>query len=90
MEEATARNEDIYVTVMLDEMALHQNLFFDGNTFQGGVEFGSVVMPDCLTPELATEALCFMAVPQKFRWKIPLGFFLIHRLNATGIVHYTA
>ena len=34
--------------------------------------------------EVATEALCFMAVAINDSWKIPIGFFFIRSLNSTG------
>ena len=60
---------------------MFQNLEFNGKQFSGGIDFGTEDQPECLKPELATDALVFMAVSQKWKVKIPLGFFLINRLN---------
>ena len=85
LERLVKQSDSLWVTVIFDEMKLHTHVAYDGRDFDGLVDVGEELdIPDCLRSEYATDALVFMAVPQKLPWKLPLGFFLINRLTSKG------
>ncbi|GFN81277.1 THAP domain-containing protein [Plakobranchus ocellatus] len=63
------------VCVMFDAVSIKKECVYDGKTgsFTGGVNF--VKYMDSKS-EMATEALPFIVVRVKGRWKLPFGYFL--------------
>ncbi|GFO42518.1 THAP domain-containing protein 9 [Plakobranchus ocellatus] len=63
------------VCVMFDAMSIKKECVYDGKTgsFAGGVNFAKYMDSKS---EMATEALFFMVVGVKGRWKMPFGYFL--------------
>jgi hypothetical protein len=59
--------------IVVDEMAIRQQLLFNNNKFYGTVEFGTDHSEDVDNVPLAKETLAFMAVGINDSWKIPVG-----------------
>ena len=66
--------------LIMDEMALRQHTEFDGNRYHGFIDMGTEIDGDNLP--VAKEALCFMIVPLKGHWKLPVAYYLIDGLAA--------
>ena len=58
---------------MVDEMAIKQQIEWDGKNFVGFVDIGSGVDDD--TAPVATEALVLLVVSLNGHLKVPVGFF---------------
>ena len=73
---------------MMDEMAIRQQLEWDGNKFRGYIDMGTCLDDDSMP--LAKEALTFMVVGVNDSFKVPIGYFLIDGLGGTeraNLVH---
>lgn len=62
------------------EMAIRQQVEWDGQSYSGYVDFGSGVDDDTLP--VAKEVLVFLVVSVTEHWKIPVAYFLIDGLTA--------
>lgn len=71
----------IYCALVLDEMAIRQNIEWDGSNYHGYVNFDIDLDSDQL--DIANECLVFMLVAINERWKLPVGYFLSKHLNST-------
>jgi hypothetical protein len=74
------KGKNTICNIVVDEMAIRQQLLFNNNRFDGSVEFGADHSEDVDNVPLAKEALVFMAVGINNSWKIPVGYFLISGL----------
>lgn len=72
--EANTKNYKIICSLVMDEMAIRQQVQFDGNKYYGFVNCGVSLDADTI-PE-AKEALVLMLVALNSSWKIPIGYFL--------------
>ena len=59
-----------------------KHLQFDGKKFVGNVDLGEEEEKE--NTGLAGKSLTFMAVALNSNWKVPLGYFFIKSLSATG------
>lgn len=78
-------SKSVIVNLVLDEMAIREQVIFHQGTFHGGVDYGTIQESghDNDSLRTATNALVFMAVSLNDSWKIPIGYFLIHSLNGS-------
>jgi len=67
--------------LMMDEVAIRQQLEWDGKRFCGYIDMGTGIDDD--TMPLAKEALTFMVVGFNHCFKLPVGYFLIAGLGGT-------
>lgn len=81
VEDEKAKNREVFVQLVQDEMSIRKKIDFKNGQFLGCVDLGFGVPPDDTTPA-ATEAFVIMAVGVNSAWKIPLGYFMINSLNA--------
>ncbi|VEN63851.1 unnamed protein product, partial [Callosobruchus maculatus] len=79
--EASQENKRIFCSLVFDEMSIYNKIESDGRKTYGYVDLGTGSEAD--TGEEATEALVFMLVALNSHWKIPVGYFLINKLNAS-------
>ena len=77
-----ASGEEIFINLVVDEMCIMKHLQFDGKKFVGNVDLGEEEEKE--NTGLAGESLTFMAVALNSNWKVPLGYFFIKSLSATG------
>ena len=66
-------------SLIMDEVAIHRKIDFDGVKFHGQIDMGTELDDDALP--VAKEALVFMVVDLKSSWKLPVGYFLINGLG---------
>ena len=71
---------EIPFTLVYDEMNIKIHLDFDGKRSYGFVDTGKELPQK--RGEKAKEALVFLVVPMNKPYKIPLGYFLVNKLNA--------
>ena len=69
----------LFATLIIDEMAIRKHIEFDGERFSGVVNVGKAFA--CNEENVAKEALVFLLVGINKSWKIPVGYFLIDKLN---------
>jgi hypothetical protein len=71
-------------SLMLDGMSLRKELQWDAssNEIVGCVDLGGIV-EGSEDPQIATEALVFMAVGMNAPWKIPIAYFFTTGLNGS-------
>lgn len=74
-------NKPVICSLMLDEMAIRQQLDFDGQKYYGRVDLGTGLEYDSL--EMAKECLVFMVVSMNENWKIPIGYFQTSSLTGS-------
>ena len=67
-------------SLVIDEMAIRQHVEFDGKRYHGYVDLGTGIDSDDLP--VAKEALCYMIVPLKGNWKLPVAYYIIDGLGA--------
>ena len=67
-------------SLIMDEMAIRQQVEWDGNKYHGFVDMGTELDDDCLP--VAKEALTLMVVSHKSSFKVPIGYFLIDGLGS--------
>lgn len=68
-------------SLIMDEMAIKKHVEWNGKKQVGYINYGVDMDSDAL-PE-ATEAIVFLVVAVNCRWKLPVAYFLITRLNAS-------
>lgn len=68
--------------LLFDEMAIKQQIDFDGEKNWGYIDIG--FDSSGFEVEPASEALVLMVVPHNLSWKLPIGYFLIKCLNGVG------
>ena len=61
-------------------MAIRQHVEFDGKRYHGYVDLGTGIDSDDLP--VAKEALCYIIVPLKGNWKLPVAYYIIDGLGA--------
>lgn len=67
-------------SLIMDEIAIRKHVEWDGNKYHGYVDLGlNDVQTD--NSEQASQALVLLLVSQTERWKLPVGFFLIHSMT---------
>ena len=66
--------------LIMDEMAIRQQVEWDGNKYHGYIDVGSELDDDCLP--MAKEAFVFMVVGINDSFKLPVGYFLIDGLGS--------
>lgn len=71
----------IICAFLMDEMAIRQHLEYDGQTYHGRVDLVNGLNSDSL--EIAKECFVFMVVSVNEHWKLPLGYFLVSKLNSS-------
>lgn len=71
-------NHSVFSLIM-DEMAIRQEVEWDGNKYHGFIDMGTELDDDCLP--VAKEALTLMVVSHKSAFKVPVGYFLINGLG---------
>lgn len=76
---ATKEGKPALCSLIMDEMAVRQQVKWDGNKFHGYVDMGSEIGDDSLP--MAKEALMFMVASVNGTWKLPVGYFLIADLG---------
>lgn len=76
-----AEKKPVVINLVLDEMAIRDQLIYNEGRFHGGVDLGNE--DDCGSNDdtHATNALVFMAVSLNGSWKVPIGYFLIRSLS---------
>ena len=75
--------KQVYCSLVLDEMKIKKNVWFNGRVFTGYVDLGEGCDASDEN-EIATEALVFMVNCLNGHWKFPVAFFFINKLNANG------
>lgn len=78
---ASANGKTILCSLMMDEVAIRQQVEWDGQKYHGYIDMGTQLDHDTL-PE-AKNALTFMVVAVNDQWKLPVGYFLIDGLCGT-------
>ena len=68
--------------LIVDAMAIRKQTLWDqkNQKYSGFVNYGPIIPEDPET--LASEALVFMLVGTRTRWKCPIGYFLADKINA--------
>lgn len=69
----------LFGALIMDEMAIRQQVEFDGQKFCGNCDLGDNI--DIEEHNVAKEALVFLVVGINELWKIPVGYFLINSLT---------
>lgn len=73
----------IFCNLVIDEIAIRQQVVYDGNRYYGYVDLGidSIDNSDIDNPRLTKSALVFMAVALNGHWEVPVGYFFIDSMN---------
>lgn len=75
---------DIICNLVVDEMAIREQVIYSNDKFYGTVDLGTNFEKESADSLVkATNALVFMAVGINGCWKIPLGYFLIKSLTGS-------
>ena len=82
--------QELDVCLMFDEMAIQSCMQFVGKKIYGGEDLGDRMEYKSDQFELAKDSLVFMVTPLCGSWKLPIGYFLTARLNATGNIIITS
>lgn len=72
----------IICNLVIDEVAIRQQIVYDGNRYYGYVDLGvnnNITNVD--NPRQAKSAFVFMVVALNGHWKVPSGYFLIDALS---------
>lgn len=80
--EAKDKGEQILCSLLVDEMAIRKEMEWNGHKYVGFVDIGSDVNDEKSMPS-ASHALVFMVVCTNGSWKVPVGYFLIDKLNGS-------
>ena len=78
----TASSKNIICNLVVDEMAIREQIIFDKKQLHGGIDFGIIRESqdnDNLTT--AKNALGVIVVALNESWKVPIGYFLIRGLS---------
>ena len=78
VQQEAQRGRGVLCSLVLDEMAIHRSIEFDGKKFVGYLDLGGEIGE---TEEYATNALVFLVVSQLQGWKLPISYYLINSLN---------
>lgn len=73
--------ERIIAGLIIDEMAIRQQVEWDGEKYHGYVDFGAPENEDSST--IAKEALVFLLTSLTENWKIPVGYFLVEGVRGS-------
>lgn len=65
--------------LIFNEMAIRQNLEYNGINCSGYVDMGNIACDDTM---LAKEAVVFMVVCVNSGWKIPIAYYLVNGITA--------
>lgn len=76
---SAASDKPLVCALVFDEMAIRQELQWDGTQYRGFIDMGTQTNDDSLP--MAKEALVFMIVALNDNFKIPVGYFLIDGLG---------
>ena len=76
----SSRSSPMYCALMMDEVAIRQQLEWDGKKYCGYIDMGTETDDDSLP--LAKEALVFIVVAVNDHFKLPVGYFFINGLGA--------
>lgn len=79
-DKAASSEHKIHCALIVDEMSLRQQSLWDGKKNCGYVDMGTGTTDECKT--LASEAYVFLLNAINDNFKLPLGYFLVHGLNA--------
>jgi hypothetical protein len=79
VEDAKKNWKEVICSLMLDEMAIKKNIWWDGKKYHGYVDLGNGVVDDTLPP--AKDALVFMVFSLNESWKVPCGYFFVDGLS---------
>lgn len=80
-DEAVTKNRELLCNLVIDEMAIREQVEWTGNKFTGYVDVGTHIDSDELPK--AKEALVFMLVCLNDAWKIPIAYFLIDGITGS-------
>jgi len=69
----------LFGALIMDEMAIRQQIEFDGQKFCGKCEMGDNIASE--DQSIAKEALVFLVVGINKMWKMPVGYFLINSIT---------
>jgi len=72
-------NDTLLAALMIDEMAIRQQMEFDGKKFYGHCDIGDNIASD--ESSIAKEALVFLVVGINKLWKMPIAYFLINGMH---------
>ena len=72
---------ELLFSLTFDEMAIRQQVDFDGKKFHGYINMGIDANNDVLP--VAKASLLFLLTAVNDTWKIPLGYFLIDTVSST-------
>ena len=74
------------VTLICDGMSIRSNIFYNKakGSYEGFVTYGKDIV-GCEEDIPAKEALVFMIVSLRGRWKYPVGYVLIDKINAMNL-----
>lgn len=81
-EELKSRGKELICGLIMDEMAIHEHVEWNGKRNVGYINYGSGFNADHDGLPKAKDALVFMLVALNSSWKIPIGYFLINRLSS--------
>lgn len=70
----------ILVALSMDEMAIRQQLEFDGTKCYGRVDMGTDMDNDSL--KTVKQCFVFLVVSVNENWKLPIGYFMIDTLKS--------
>ena len=82
VKEAANKKQKVVCSLMLDEMAIHKHISWDGQKFRGYVDIGNDADDDDTLP-VAKDVLVLMAVCVNSSWKVPCGYFLVDGLSGS-------
>ena len=71
--------QQIFVNLVFDEMSIHKHLYFNGTSYIGHVDMGGGTNEE--KDDYATDALVPLIVATNLHFKMPLGYFLITKIN---------
>jgi len=71
--------KQLVCVLMMDEVAIRQQIVWDGNKFVGYIDMGTGLDDDSMP--VAKDALTFMAVGVNDSFKVRVGYFLIDGLG---------
>ena len=74
-------SDPVICSIMLDEMAIRQHIYYDGTNYYGHIDLGNGINNDSWAA--AKECLVIMIVSVNENWKLPIGYFLVNSLNSS-------
>ena len=85
---ASASDKPLVCALIFDEMAIRQEVQWDGTQYRGYIDMGTETNDDSLP--MAKEAMVFMIVALNDNFKIPVGYFLIDGIELFGTEKFSA